>query len=471
MSTVFLVLPKGSGPSTWQQWLAQSSDFTVERFEDSARALDRLRTQGTDIVVVHVACMEEPEPWVQAIRIENMAQHWIAVGPADLETAVYWMRRGVDYYLEEDADVARLQRALDAVRHPPPRPWMEVTHAEQTLLQFIREISRSLGDLEKLLNLAMDAAMEISQADYGALLLTHPHSGQLEVQQQRGNSQPGDFTWGFMGFRPEDLLEKFRQATPVLLPSPAAYTRQAHHPMPEIRAVLILPIQTPQKSLGGFLLAKTTGSTGNFTPSMVAILRTLAGDLGPVFHHMLVQMQTQELNFKDDLTDAYNRRYFERFLAEEIRRSERFGARLSIIFVDLDNLRAVNEQYGHMMGSKALQEVAHRMILAVRGSDRVVRYGGDEFCIILPETDTQGAIQVAERLRNEIANQPFLSAEGLGVRLTASFGVATFPIHGRTKEELVQAADKAMYRVKNTTKNGIAVAEVFQNTSGRTGAS
>jgi diguanylate cyclase (GGDEF)-like protein len=179
---------------------------------------------------------------------------------------------------------------------------------------------------------------------------------------------------------------------------------------------------------------------------------------GAVFN-AVTHYKTKELTIKDDLTEAYNRRYFERYLEEEFMRARRYGSNLSLIFFDVDNLKEVNMQHGHLTGSKTLQEVARRLILTVRSIDKVVRYGGDEFCIVLPETDTQGAFQVAERIRNSIASKPFLINENTKFSITGSIGIASYPMHAHAKEELVRQADKAMFVIKKKSKNAIAIAE------------
>jgi diguanylate cyclase (GGDEF)-like protein len=466
MKVFLLALPDPEQRSRIGSTLLEETNCAVETVEDEGAALRWMQTHGVDLALAHASVIRDPRLWVQLIKSDRSTGYWIVIGPGRVEAAVDWMRMGADYYIDETTPADEVIRILRSIWQTPPRPWVYTTRTEQTLLQVIREISRSLDDFEKLLNLVIDVAMEIGQADYGSLLLYHPQTARLEIAQQRGHSGPVDVTWGLLGLNPATLDEWFQTDTPVFLATPNAYQEKAEAPRPEIRSLLALPIHAGNRPVGGLLLAKTLQVPGNFTQNTVQVLQTFASDLGPVLRNALLQVQTQELNFKDDLTDAYNRRYFEHFLQEEIRRSERFGARLSIIFVDLDNLRTVNEKYGHMMGSKTLQEVAHRMILAVRGSDRVVRYGGDEFCVILPETDTPGALQVAERLRSEIASRPFLTGDGLDVYLTASFGVATYPTHGLTKEELVQAADRAMYEVKSTTKNGIRVASPFPARTG-----
>jgi diguanylate cyclase (GGDEF)-like protein len=132
----------------------------------------------------------------------------------------------------------------------------------------------------------------------------------------------------------------------------------------------------------------------------------------------------------------------------------------------MDNLKDVNTRLGHAAGSRTLLEVSERVRGKIRKFDKLFRFGGDEFCIVLPETEWHGATEVAERVREAISGRPFLAgARGVpGTQsMTASFGIASFPLHARTKEELVQRADRAMQSVKTTTKDGIATAERRQD--------
>jgi diguanylate cyclase (GGDEF)-like protein len=140
-----------------------------------------------------------------------------------------------------------------------------------------------------------------------------------------------------------------------------------------------------------------------------------------------------------------------------------------LIFLDMDNLKEVNAAHGHAMGSGTLYEVSVRVRSKIRKFDKLFRFGGDEFCIVLPETEWHGALEVAERVRDAIASKPFLlrELEGKGVPMTASLGVASFPLHARTQKELIERADRAMQKVKNSGKNGIGIAETEGEDDGR----
>ena len=190
-----------------------------------------------------------------------------------------------------------------------------------------------------------------------------------------------------------------------------------------------------------------------------ALIGGAAGAVANALHLRAVR----RLVILDDVAACYNRRHFEQSIQEELSRASRFRAPVSLIFFDMDNLKQVNSLFGHTLGSRSLWEVSSRVRAKIRKFDKLFRYGGDEFCIVLPETEWHGALEVAERVREAIAGHPFLvghTPDGAGIRMTASFGIASFPLHARTGEELVKRADRAMQAIKNGTKNSIAIAEM-----------
>jgi diguanylate cyclase (GGDEF)-like protein len=168
--------------------------------------------------------------------------------------------------------------------------------------------------------------------------------------------------------------------------------------------------------------------------------------------------RSEALSVTDDLTRLYNARYLNIALRRETRLATRNNRPLSLLFIDLDGFKSINDSHGHLAGSRALVEAGAVIRGSARETDIVARFGGDEFALILPDTGSAGALAVAERIRERIARHSFLAGDGLDIHLTASVGVATLPDVAVAADELVQAADAAMYRVKDRGKNGIQVA-------------
>jgi diguanylate cyclase (GGDEF)-like protein len=167
---------------------------------------------------------------------------------------------------------------------------------------------------------------------------------------------------------------------------------------------------------------------------------------------------TQNLIYIDDLTKLYNSRYLNVVLDRELKRSERYRNFFSVLFMDLDFFKRVNDAHGHLVGTRVLVEAGSVLRSCVRETDTVVRYGGDEFVVLLVETRAEEAILVAERMRKMIAEKLFGRESGLDIRLTISIGIAAFPEHATTKQHLLNLADQAMYRGKDSTRNVVYLA-------------
>jgi diguanylate cyclase (GGDEF)-like protein len=167
----------------------------------------------------------------------------------------------------------------------------------------------------------------------------------------------------------------------------------------------------------------------------------------------------EALSITDDLTSLANSRYLNLVLRREEKRSARSGRPLSVLFIDMDGFKSINTNHGHLAGSKALVEAGGVIRTSARETDVVARFGGDEFALVLPDTDQKGARAVADRILHRLRAFAFLAGDGLALRLTASIGVATLPDMAGSAEELLRAADTAMYRVKDAGGDGIKVAQ------------
>ena len=222
------------------------------------------------------------------------------------------------------------------------------------------------------------------------------------------------------------------------------------------RSILCAPLVSRGRTIG--VLEIINKRDGKFTRGDLDLMLTLVEPCAIALENAILFQRTEQLTITDDLTKLFNSRYLNLYLGREIKRCKRHGIPLSIIFLDLDGFKGINDQYGHLAGSGTLTEVGSILAEGVRESDILARYGGDEFVAVLPETPASGALVIAERLRRSIQENHFLKSLGLSARISASFGIASYPDHALTPEALIQKADQAMYRVKEREKNGIEVA-------------
>lgn len=320
-----------------------------------------------------------------------------------------------------------------------------VLHAAQLEQEttYLREIHdlMTMVDAEAVSERITTTVLEIVGFERGTLFLHDPRYERYVVSY----SNDPDFreTNDFLPGVPPDVLQK-------ALASPSLFAVAG--------GMMVMPLQVQDDLLG--VIRVPIGASATIDERNAANVTRYLHAVAQVLSNIYQLTRSRDLAMRDDLTKAYNRRFFETYLDEEIERSRRYGTLFSIIFLDLDDLRMVNNFYGHLSGSRTLQEVAKRILGAVRGIDKVVRFGGDEFCVILPQTDQEQAIAVANRISRAIASAPLHIDASVEVTITASFGIATYPLHAMTKDALIRQADAAMYRVKSTTKNAVGVAVV-----------
>ncbi|MEA2465442.1 MAG: two-component system, cell cycle response regulator [Acidobacteriota bacterium] len=340
-------------------------------------------------------------------------------------------------YLEFAADLA--EAAMHAAQLEQEAAYLRQIHDLMTMVDADDVSERITTTVLSLLGL-----------ERGTLFL---HDPRLERYVVSFSNDPGyQETNDFLPGVPPDILQH-ALASPDLFAS----SRDAKG-----RGIIIMPLQVREDLLAVIRIPLEPGdelvdeTTAGVTKYLAAVTQVLS--------NIYQLTRSRDLAMRDDLTKAYNRRFFESYLDEEIERSRRYGTLFSIIFLDLDDLKMVNNFYGHLSGSRTLQEVAKRILGAVRGIDKTVRFGGDEFCVILPNTDQEQAVMVANRISRAISSSPLTIDANLDVSITASFGIATYPTHAMSKEGLIRQADAAMYRVKSTTKNAVGVAELSDAT-------
>jgi diguanylate cyclase (GGDEF)-like protein len=225
--------------------------------------------------------------------------------------------------------------------------------------------------------------------------------------------------------------------------------------LPESRSVLCIPITYGETLLGALNVESRNESA--FAPQDVLILNTLADLLATALHNAFVFQKLQQQSITDGLTGIKTRRFFWEALSAEWKRASRSGRPFSVVLIDLDKFKEVNDTMGHFEGDLVLARVGRLLEHKSRQSNVVARYGGDEFIILMPETGPEQAQVLAERLRQWITADPMLSEH----HITGSFGVASFPTHGFSIEDIIRVADAGMYVSKRSGGNRVSAAQEF----------
>lgn len=222
---------------------------------------------------------------------------------------------------------------------------------------------------------------------------------------------------------------------------------------------MVMPLKSKNKVLGTIHLQRKLGEKNPFTEEDLKILQTVGDYAAIAIENAKNFQKVENLTIRDDLTHLSNSRHLHHILDNEVNRCTRYNKSFSMIFMDIDHFKKVNDTYGHVHGSELLCETAQVIQKNIRVVDYAARYGGDEFVIVLPETAKSEAFQIAERIRAAVEANHFLERGGISIRFTASLGVATFPQDAESKDDLIKMADHAMYDAKKTSRNRVTLAE------------
>ncbi len=327
-------------------------------------------------------------------------------------------------------------------------------------LSFYEEVSKTLTsslELNTILTKIMKKTKEMAKAEAWSMLLVDEETGELVFEKTEGKKAKA--------------IKKFRlkmgegiagwvaqEGIPVVVPDVSRDERffgkidKAIHF--KTKSLMCVPIKSKDQVIGVLeVVNKITGEP--FTKEDLDLLMRLVDQTAIAIERASLHQKMAELAITDDLTKLFNTRYLNRTMETEIQRSSRYNTSVSLIFMDIDYFKLVNDHHGHLVGSKVLVEMGQLLIKNLRSIDIVARYGGDEFVIVLPQTPPNAAIQIAARIRKTIEQNVFLKKEGYSLKMTASFGVASYPESAKSKEELLRLADEAMYKVKYQTRNAV----------------
>ncbi|MGH2691456.1 MAG: diguanylate cyclase [Actinomycetota bacterium] len=346
----------------------------------------------------------------------------------------------------EHGDVARVADAFNTMTEYLRTYVGELQSSRDELRGSLERLGATLRttlDLGGMLEVVLDTAAVTLGARAGALFLLRGGSRQLRLEVARGYQPPrdavlavGEGIAGRAAVTGAPVLVRDGSPLPLEPVEPSAPT------------AVSVPLVRGDRTIGVIALYGRT-TLEPFEQDDAETLSSFAGQASVAIENVLLHQETRQLSITDGLTGVWNRRYLEMTLRKEIERAQRFGRPLSLLMLDIDRFKRVNDRHGHQRGDEVLIEVTRRVLGEIRTNiDVVGRYGGEEFVILLPETPSGGARVVAEKIRGAMRDQPFVGTSADPLSITVSVGIATYPEDGTVAEELLRRADTAMYRAK-----------------------
>jgi len=409
---------------------------------------DRLLAFGIVIVVGLVVAFAVAE--MLARPLGDLSETASRVAKGDLSARAH---------ARTDDELGALATALNQIVENLREQTTEADTSRDEVRRSVRRLGEALRvthvDMRKMLSVVLETALVAVEGKAGAVFLLSARRSELYVKVGRHLApqiaeQRIPLGRGLAGWAAEH-----RQA--VLIPSADAPVPE--DPEPSEATALAVPLESQSQLLGVLVIYGRTNNVP-FGNEDLETITSLARQAGVGIENVLLHQEAQRLSITDGMTGIWNYRYFQMQMAQHFAAAVRFEHRLSLLVIDIDRFKDVNDRYGHQRGDTTLIELARRIVMHTRlNIDTLARYGGEEFVLILPETGLQGARIVAEKIREEVAATPFGEGDDEPIGVSVSIGYASYPEHGLTQQALVDAADKAMYEAKARGRNRVVGAE------------
>lgn len=359
---------------------------------------------------------------------------------------------------EEEILASAIAQVLRAIENERVFVQLERGKREQSHLY---RASQALGGAlteEQVIDAGLGAAQGIAPYELGAITLYDAANRTHRVRKAVGE---GAEAFAKLVFRDNTSLTAMAVKNRHYLPYRGEYdprqvvfTKRAK--VTGMRSVLVLPLSVREDAIGTLVLAAHRPEA--FNDALRPTLEVLANQLAVALSNAAAVERLEEMATTDGMTGCLNKRAFLEELESKIRSAERFGRKLSLLVTDIDHFKNVNDTYGHDVGDVVIKGLGAILRSVKRDTDIVARFGGEEFCVLCEETDTEGAIKLAERIREEIAASVFPTELG-NLSVTGSIGVATFPNDARTGAELFKITDRALYAAKHGGRNRVCTSK------------
>lgn len=428
------------------QGLALVASTPVSLLTDTRRSSTTVMVQILGLALVAISALAYLLARVMTQPLKELTAGAAAVARGDLEYEVP---------AHSGDEIGRLGESFNYMTGQLRNTITELSGSRDRLERVIRrtgETLRSTHDMNQLLTSILNMASEALEADAAVLWMPAPTGSELYPAVAEGldlaELRPVRLGTGLAGTTAQT-------GAPTLLshvPEPGA----GEPGLPVGVAVPFISRGAAAAVLALYRVSKARPFTDEDQNTMVF----LAEQGGVAMENVILHDEARRLSYTDGLTGLGNRRYLQMRFRTELAGAWRFNHPLSLILMDLDYFKPVNDTYGHQRGDETLVELARRVDRELREVDAFVRFGGEEFVCLLPNTDLDGAVVASEKILRLTAANPFGRADQDPIKLTASVGVATFPLHGNSFSALLELADKALYRAKQDGRDRVRVARL-----------
>ena len=438
--------------------------------EDESEALELLQSQEVDLVLVsaEMAGRRDLQLLKTMRRIRPEVPVVLSISRSIPKDARDQLRGGLYDYINKPCGHVELlmtvERGLERKRLLAENRQL-LTDLEQRVreLSTFNLIAKTLNstlNLKEVLDIVMNKIKDLIRAEAWSILMLDEATNELVFEAALG--EKGDKVREMrlaMGQGVAGWVAQHRE--PVIVPDVATDQRffrgVDQRTGFKTKSIIATPLISRGRLLGVMEIMNKIGDQP-FNEKDLELLQILADHAAIAIENARLYERARRLAITDDLTGLYNSRQCDLFMKEALKQARASGQPLAVVFLDLDHMKEVDDTYGHLLGGQALKEVADRISSLIKPPDMASRYGGDEYVLVLPGKGPQEAMALAEDIRRMIEAEPFLTSHRLSCRITASLGIACFPQHGTTTDELLSRADKAMYQVKETGKNRVELA-------------
>ncbi|MEK6790916.1 MAG: diguanylate cyclase [Deltaproteobacteria bacterium] len=431
-----------------------SAGFNVTGVSSGAVALNIIENEPVDLVITDLVMPEmSGVDLLHKVKQHNSLIDVIVVtGHGSIESAIEALKTGAFDYIRKPVNEIELLHTVE--RCMEMKKILEENQGMKRSLK-LYEASRVITttlDVMKLYDVVVDVFMQSVPCQAGFVIVYEPGVKRFDIKTLRHlNIDAAEALAG--GFK--TLMDKLIRTAGHVSAMPIAELKGVEHEELENYSHLLVAPFLRHSASCGFMVLLGDAGWGN---EDLASATFIAEHAAQSFENAQNFSDAKQTAFIDSLTGLYNAKYLEVAIDREVKRADRLLAPLTVLFLDIDDFKNVNDSNDHLIGSRVLIELGKLILKCVREVDTVIRYGGDEYVVVLVDADFNVAQHIAERIRSSTEKQIFLEDEGSDIRLTVSIGLATYPVHTRDKLEIIKIADKAMYRAKNASKNAVFLA-------------